>query len=118
MPAGAPDHSFIAAYPIRVDAFATPTNDVSFTPPALHLLTHTHTDHLDGLQSTSFGGQIICTQVAKDMLLRHERAPDRVDFDNGNTKNRRRPYSHLRVEPMVKNGKKDYRFTRDLLVSF
>lgn len=114
MPVGAPDHCFLTGYPIRVDAFATP-NDPSFAPPLLHLLTHTHTDHLDGLNSSSFGGQIICSQVAKDMLLRHERVADRVEFDRGISSSRKRPYAHLRVEAMVMDGKKISRYTKDLL---
>lgn len=116
MPPGAPHHSFIRPYPIRVDAFATPNWDASFTPPALHLLTHTHTDHINGLDARSFGGMVICSPVAKQMLLRYERGKDRVMFDQGIIHERVRPCSHLKTEPRTIGGKLDYTFSRDLLV--
>jgi glyoxylase-like metal-dependent hydrolase (beta-lactamase superfamily II) len=115
MPPGAPYHSFIQPYPIRVDAFATPEGD--FTPPALHLLTHTHTDHINGLSSLSFGGQVVCSEVAKEMLLRYEPAAERVEFDLGKRKSKLKPCSHLRIKPTVKDSKPDFTFARDLLVN-
>ncbi|KAG8817387.1 hypothetical protein FRC17_011252 [Serendipita sp. 399] len=115
MPSGTPNHSFLRPYPIRVDAFATPTNDPDFVPPALHLLTHTHTDHIVGLSSHSFGGLVVCSQVAKEMLLRWEPMAERLKFDASETRTRNRPCSHLKVDPNVVNGKPDYTFSRDLL---
>jgi hypothetical protein len=117
MPAGAPHHSFLRPYPIRVDAFATPEGDPQFVPPALHLLTHTHTDHLTGLSARSFGGMVVCSRVAKEMLLRWEPAKERVAFDRGEIASKVRPCEHLKIEPTVVRGKADYTFARDLLVS-
>jgi hypothetical protein len=116
MPAGAPHHSFLRPYPIRVDAFATPDGDPEFIPPALHLLTHTHTDHLAGLSARSFGGMVVCSRVAKEMLLRWEPAKERVAYDRGEISGRVRPCEHLKIEPTVVRGKADYTFARDLLV--
>lgn len=116
MPQGAPYHSFIRPYPIRVDAFATPQGDANFTPPALYLLTHTHTDHIDGLSLLSFGGQVVCSEVAKEMLLRWEPSAERIEFDRGKRKSKLRPCSHLRIRPTEKDGKQDFTLARDLLV--
>lgn len=116
MPPGAPYHSFIRPYPIRVDAFATPDGAANFTPPALYLLTHTHTDHIVGLSSLSFGGVVVCSPAAKEMLLRWEPSAERVEFDLKKRKSKFRPCSHLRIKPTVKEGKQDFTFARDLLV--
>ncbi|KAG8855354.1 hypothetical protein FRB91_002329 [Serendipita sp. 411] len=114
MPSGTPYYSFLRPYPIRVDAFATPV-DPDFVPPALHLLTHTHTDHIVGLSSRTFGGVVVCSQVAKDMLLRWEPIAERVKFDTGEIPTRNRPCSHLKIDPRIVKGKSDYTFSRDLL---
>jgi hypothetical protein len=117
MPTGAPFHSFIRPYPIRVDAFATP--DASdYQVPCLHLLTHTHTDHLVGLSSNSFGAVVICSPAAKEMLLNFEPTHERIAYDKGLRHDRFRPYVNLRINPIkTKDGKRDYTHARDLLVS-
>lgn len=118
MPAGAPFHSFIRPYPIRVDAFATPADAPDYQVPCLHLLTHTHTDHLAGLSSNSFGAVIICSPAAKEMLLNYEPQHERIEYDKGLRRSRFRPYANLRIDPIkTKDGKMDYTYARDLLVS-
>lgn len=113
MPPGAPFDSVILPYDcIRVDAFATP-NRADFKHPALYLLTHTHSDHLVGLDAKSFGGIVVCSETAKEMLLRLERTNDRIDYDNGVTLHKSRPYSHLKIEPKLVRGKLDYSHARD-----
>lgn len=115
MPPGAPFDSVILPYDcIRVDAFATP-NRADFKHPALYLLTHTHSDHLVGLDAKSFGGIVVCSETAKEMLLRLERTNDRIDYDNDVTLHKGRPYSHLKIEPKLVRGKLDYSHARDLL---
>lgn len=114
-----PFHSFIRPYPIRVDAFATPAGDApDFQVPSLHLLTHTHTDHLTGLSSNSFGAIVVCSLVAKEMLLNLEPTHERITYDKGLRRDRLRPYAKLRIDPIkAKDGKMDYTYARDLLVS-
>ena len=116
MPPGAPFDSFILPYPIRVDSFATPKGTPNFKHPALYLLTHTHSDHVVGLDAKSFGGIVVCSETAREMLLRTERANDRIDYDNGLVRQKTRPYSHLKIEPRLVGGKLDYSHARDLLV--
>ncbi|KAF8588590.1 hypothetical protein K439DRAFT_1285775, partial [Ramaria rubella] len=115
MPPGAPHHSFILPYRVRVDDFTTP-RDPSFQPPALHLLSHTHSDHITGLNAKSFGARVICSIDAKHMLLNNEPAKDRIAFDKGEISEKTRPYSHLKVDPVLKGKSKwDGSHYRDLL---
>lgn len=117
MPAGAPFHSFMRPYPIRVDAFATPADGPDYQIPSLYLLTHTHTDHLAGLSSNSFGAVVVCSPVAKEMLLNLETTHERVAYDKGLRCGRFRPYANLKIDPIkTKDGKMDYTYARDLLV--
>ncbi|KAI5986181.1 beta-lactamase-like protein, partial [Pisolithus albus] len=118
MPTGTPYHSFALPYPIRVDNFTDTVNDLPspYNRPALHLLTHTHSDHLIGLASKSFGYQIICSPDAKEMLLRHEVYAERSLFDHEYRAQKTKTYSHLKVAPCVMpNGEKFYAGSRDLL---
>jgi DNA cross-link repair 1C protein len=118
MPTGAPFHSFIRPYPIRVDAFATPADTSDYQVASLHLLTHTHSDHTVGLSSNSFGAVVVCSPVAKEMLLNLEPTHERIAYDKGLRHDRLRPYANLRIDPMkTKDGKTDYTYARDLLVS-
>lgn len=119
MPSGAPYHSFVHPYAIRVDAFATPRNAPDFAEPELYLLTHTHSDHLNGLASTDFGSRVVCSKAAKNMLLRVEKAADRIKFDKREISSKVLQYSHLRkVARRLKDGTLDHSLARDLLVPF
>ena len=115
MPPGTPYNSFVLRYPIRVDNFAElPTQD---TIPALHLLTHTHSDHVNGLSAQSFGYVVICSRDAKEMLLRHEVYAERELHELELRAEKNRTYSHLKVAPLVQNdGTAYYAGSRDLLV--
>ena len=113
-----PFHAFIPPYPIRVDAFQTPRlKDSSMPIPDLHLLTHTHSDHLTGLSARSFAGMVICSKDAKEMLLNWESKEDRINFDKKFITTRRRGYEHLKIEPTWEGDRLNWERSRDLLVS-
>ena len=119
MPTGTPYNSFVLPYPIRVDDFVTSSNpgDRRLTP-ALHLLTHTHSDHINGLSNTSFGYTVICSHDAKEMLLKHEVYAERALHDMTLRAEKTRTFRHLKVDPVVRDhGKVYYHGSRDLLVS-
>ncbi|KAF8886293.1 beta-lactamase-like protein [Infundibulicybe gibba] len=79
MPTGTPYGSFILPYPIR---------------PALHLLTHTHSDHINGLSAKSFGYRVI-------YALRHEVYAERELHQLELRTEKTRTYSHLKVDPLL-----------------
>lgn len=113
MPPGTPYGSFVKNYRIRVDDFTGRVERV-----ALHLLTHTHTDHLTGLSAQSFGQRIVCSPDAKEMLLRHEVYNERALKDLELRAENFRTFNHLKVEPRkLPDGTIDYTGSRDLLVS-
>jgi len=115
MPTGTPYNSFVLPYRIRVDDFATSVTQE--TAPALHLLTHTHSDHINGLSAKSFGYIVICSHDAKEMLLRHEVYAERALHQMELRTEKTRTYSHLKVDPFVQpDGTMYYTGSRDLLV--
>ncbi|GAA5826627.1 hypothetical protein JCM11251_002825 [Rhodosporidiobolus azoricus] len=75
-------HGFLREFPfIRIDAFdGDPANVNPYTAkaPLFYLLTHAHTDHIVGLDSPHFAGQIYCTPLTKRLLLETMTAADRV----------------------------------------
>lgn len=119
MPTGTPYNSFIPPYRIRVDDFSTPANhqDATDTSPLLHLLTHTHSDHINGLSARSFGYNVVCSEDAKEMLLRHEVYAERELHSLELRAEKIRTYAHLKVDPLCNpDGTMYYRGSRDLLV--
>jgi hypothetical protein len=115
MPTGTPYNSFVLPYPIRVDDFATPAT--LKTVPALHLLTHTHTDHVAGLNAKSFSSTVVCSTDAKEMLLKHEVYPERSLYAQEIRSEKVRTYAHLKVDPVrMGDGTMVYSNARDLLV--
>ncbi|KIY44747.1 hypothetical protein FISHEDRAFT_30478, partial [Fistulina hepatica ATCC 64428] len=114
MPPGSPYESFVIPYSIRVDQF-TQLQDVQ-RRPLLHLLTHTHSDHVTGLSSKSFGYDVICSPDAKEMLLRHEVHGERALHDMDMRACRTRTFAHLKVEPtLMPDGTTVHTGSRDLL---
>lgn len=105
---------YIPPYPeIRVDSFSDSINS-PFPPAKLYLLSHTHSDHIQGLDAKSFGQPVVCSEDSKRMLLLGERASDRIAFDNGDICDRRRPWSHLKAKARKGDSTS---ISRDLLVS-
>ncbi|KAF8838244.1 hypothetical protein BDN67DRAFT_104631 [Paxillus ammoniavirescens] len=118
MPNGTPYHSFALPYPIRVDNFTDTIDDLPppYNRPVLHLLTHTHSDHIAGLAAKSFAYRVICSPDAKEMLLRHEVYAERSLHDREYRTEKKRTFGHLKIEPYVMpNGQKFYTGSRDLL---
>ncbi|KAH9891831.1 hypothetical protein C8Q73DRAFT_763234 [Cubamyces lactineus] len=123
MPQGTPYNAFIPPYPIRVDDFSSPSPSTSTSSKdtqarnvGLYLLTHTHTDHLNGLAAKSFGQTIVCSHDAKEMLLRHEVYAERALRDMDLRAQNVRTFSHLKVDPQrLEDGGVDYVGSRDLL---
>ena len=114
MPQGTPFDGLIPPFPIRVDQFDTLPGVV----PALHLLSHTHSDHIQGLSAKSFGSTIICSNDAKQMLLRYEVYSERAlrDVDLRDEARLSRAFGHLKIPPSLKDGRLDFSASRDLLV--
>lgn len=116
MPTGTPYHSFVLPYRIRVDDFATPLDQDVAPAPALHLLTHTHTDHINGLSAKSFGHRVVCSHDAKEMLLRHEVYAERELKQRDLRVERVRTFAHLKIDPVHHPAIAYYQGSRDLLV--
>ena len=115
MPPGTPYNSFVLPYRIRVDDFGQSTTHDSTV--ALHLLSHTHSDHINGLSAQSFGYTVICSKDAKEMLLRHEVYAERELHELDLRAEKTRTYSHLKVDPRTQpDGTTHYVGSRDLLV--
>ncbi|KAF8491140.1 hypothetical protein F5888DRAFT_1063248 [Russula emetica] len=115
MPRGTPFHGLIPPFPIRVDQFGASPGLTAV--PALHLLSHTHSDHILGLSAKSFASTIICSPDAKQMLLRHELYSERFlrDVDLRDEARLSRTFGHLKVSPCLKDGKLDFSVGRDFL---
>ncbi|TCD62352.1 hypothetical protein EIP91_006981 [Steccherinum ochraceum] len=117
MPTGTPFKSFIPPFLIRVDDF-TSSDDVE-QPAQLHLLSHTHSDHIAGLSAKSFASTVICSHDAKEMLLRHEVYAERALKDTEVRAENVRTFQHLKVGPRTsQDGTVYYNGSRDLLKSF
>ncbi|KAJ4482020.1 hypothetical protein J3R30DRAFT_2114204 [Lentinula aciculospora] len=117
MPPGTPFNSFALPYPIRVDCFST----ISPSAPephnaALHLLSHTHADHIMGLQAKSFSQIVICSAPAKEMLLKHEVYKERALHEDKYRAEHNLTFRHLKVNPFVdSNGEIVLHGAKDLL---
>lgn len=99
-----------------MDDFATPLDQDVAPAPALHLLTHTHTDHINGLSAKSFGHRVVCSHDAKEMLLRHEVYAERELKQRDLRAERVRTFAHLKIDPVHHPAIAYYQGSRDLLV--
>ncbi|KAL8280594.1 hypothetical protein RQP46_006917 [Phenoliferia psychrophenolica] len=84
---------------IRVDAFdgdPARVNPYSTRAPHFYLLTHAHTDHITGLNSPTFEGEIYCTAATKALLLGTIEAGDRVLHEELPHVDRKYKFANLR----------------------
>ncbi|KAI9367456.1 hypothetical protein BJX61DRAFT_304200 [Aspergillus egyptiacus] len=63
-------------------------------PPLACFLSHAHSDHLQGLESFR-APFIYCSAATRELLLRIEKYPHRMNFNNGILESRRLHYKHL-----------------------
>ncbi len=83
----------VAEFPdIRIDYFRTVPGS---RPPLAYFLSHVHSDHLVGLESCK-SPFIYCTPGTRDILLRLEKYPHRMNFARGILETRTQTYRHLR----------------------
>ncbi|RDH33113.1 DNA repair protein [Aspergillus welwitschiae] len=83
---------FVREFPsIQIDYFR---KNPERPPPLACFLSHVHSDHLQGLESfrTPF---IYCSAATREMLLRIEKYPHRMNFSKGILESRKLHYKHL-----------------------
>lgn len=84
----------VAEFPdIRVDYFRTIAGRV---PPLACFLSHVHSDHLQGLESLK-APFVYCSSSTRELLLRIERYPHRMNFAKGILEAKRQHYRHLKM---------------------
>ncbi|KAH7878102.1 uncharacterized protein C8R40DRAFT_1168145 [Lentinula edodes] len=120
MPPGAPFNSFALPYPIRVDCFSAISPSASEPHnAALHLLSHTHSDHIVGLQAKSFSHTVACSASAKEMLLKYEPYRERALHEEEYRAEHSHTFRHLKVPPYIcSNGEAVFYGAKDLLKVF
>ncbi|GAA5995349.1 uncharacterized protein JCM10292_005116 [Rhodotorula paludigena] len=94
-------HGFLEEFPfIRVDAFhgdPAKVNPYTGNAPHFYLLTHAHTDHINGLNSPQFQGRIYATAMTKQLVLGTIETADRVRYaELSGTIKRRYKFLNLR----------------------
>ncbi|RDL42392.1 uncharacterized protein BP5553_02371 [Venustampulla echinocandica] len=77
---------------IRVDYFRQIPNR---RPPLACFLSHVHSDHLAGLENFK-SPFIYCSTATRELLLRLERYPHRLNFALGILESRKQQYKHLK----------------------
>lgn len=116
MPDGAIPGGYALPYSnIRIDEFSACEDDAIH----LYMLSHTHSDHIQGLANKSFASPLICSKDAKQMLLNHELLKERMFRDSVLKGDYRKPrtFGHLKRDPATVAGKVYWVGTRDLMVS-
>jgi DNA cross-link repair 1C protein len=78
---------------IRIDHFRLSVE--TSRPPLAYFLSHVHSDHLEGLESFK-SPFIYCSPATKEILLRLEKYPHRMNFAKGILEARKQTYKHLR----------------------
>jgi len=75
---------------IRIDNFTR-----NGQPPLACFLSHVHSDHLRGLESFK-SPFVYCSAATKELLLRLEKYPHRMNFAKGVLETRKQTYRHLK----------------------
>lgn len=84
----------VAEFPdIRVDFFRPGSQ--AGRPPLAYFLSHVHSDHLIGLE-TCKSPLIYCSPATREILLRLEKFPHRLNFAKGILETRKQTYRHLK----------------------
>lgn len=84
----------VAEFPdIRIDYFRLA--NAQTRPPLAYFLSHVHSDHLTGLESCK-SPFIYCSPGTRDILLRLEKYPHRMNFAKGILETRKQTYRHLK----------------------
>ncbi|KAK0629044.1 beta-lactamase-like protein [Bombardia bombarda] len=86
-------NGLVAEFPdIRVDYFR---GHADLRPPLACFLSHVHSDHLAGLESLR-SPFVYCSAATKEILLRLERFPCRINYAKGILEARLQRYKHLK----------------------
>ncbi|KAK3316218.1 beta-lactamase-like protein [Apodospora peruviana] len=87
-------NGLVAEFPdIRVDFFR---NHPELRPPLACFLSHVHSDHLAGLESLR-SPFVYCSAATREILLRLERFPCRINYAKGIMEARIQRYKHLKT---------------------
>lgn len=78
---------------IRIDHFRSHPGK---PPPAAYFLSHVHSDHLLGLESVKMPF-VYCSATTRQMLLKMEKYPHRINYAKGILESRKQHYRHLRT---------------------
>ncbi|KAL7941391.1 beta-lactamase-like protein [Trichoderma barbatum] len=85
-------NGLISEFPdIRIDFFR---HQVGASPPLACFLSHVHSDHLSGLE-TLRSPFVYCSAATREILLRLERYPCRINYARGILEARQQTYKHL-----------------------
>ncbi|KAF5603628.1 uncharacterized protein FSUBG_7185 [Fusarium subglutinans] len=77
---------------IRIDFFR---RNAGAQPPLACFLSHVHSDHLAGIESLR-SPFVYCSAATKEILLRLERYPCRINYAKGVLESRQQTFKHLR----------------------
>jgi DNA cross-link repair 1C protein len=87
-------NGIVSEFPrIRIDFFRI---HASQPPPLACFLSHIHSDHLQGLDSLK-APFVYCSAATRQLLLRLEKYPHRMNFLKGVLESRKQHYRHLKL---------------------
>ncbi|KAF5971560.1 hypothetical protein FBULB1_9164 [Fusarium bulbicola] len=86
-------NGIVSEFPeIRIDFFR---RNAGAQPPLACFLSHVHSDHLAGIESLR-SPFVYCSAATKEILLRLERYPCRINYAKGVLESRQQTFKHLR----------------------
>ncbi|KAF1988519.1 hypothetical protein K402DRAFT_411468 [Aulographum hederae CBS 113979] len=87
-------NGIVAEFPdIRIDYFRTRPDQ---KPPLACFLSHVHSDHLQGLETLK-SPFVYCSPATREILLRLEKYPHRLNFAKNIVESRKQTYRHLKT---------------------